>query len=222
MKRYTLLICCLIAGFLFLVACGSKSATDSQTNDSQNKNSSLVTSDNNSDENVQSSVASPEAEETAPSADNSQSLLQVTPPPKEDVQILSGEEENAVTFSDLTGKKGDILTGTLSVVGKVDLCAVDLNLTYDASKLKLTASEDTFPDLIVNADSANGCVRLNLVRVNNIKEAFSICRLTFEVLTDEVVESAVTIDVREMDRIDGDNIVDCPYTVHNGQVSLNR
>ena len=131
------------------------------------------------------------------------------------------QEENAVVFSSLSGAFGDTVQTELTINGKVNVCAADISFVYDKSKLKLVAYEDTLADLVVNTNASDGRIRLNFVRVHNITKPFVIARFSFEVITEEACESTVEVEVNEIDVLNGTDVVDAPFTVYNGTISLN-
>ncbi len=139
--------------------------------------------------------------------------------PIEETDYSAKENVIAVELED--GKIGEQIVGTLSVAGSVDMCAVDAKIFYDTSTLKLKALESDNADVIMHEKSEDGTININFMRIKNVTETFELCSFTFEVITSDTTESKVSVDVKEVVKVDGDDIVDCPYTTVNGTAYLN-
>lgn len=136
-------------------------------------------------------------------------------------RAVENGKENILTVSLSDGKKGEEITGTLSVEGEVDLCAVDLKILFDCTKLKLTKLGSDDADVLMNEKTDDGVINLNYLKIKNVTEPFEMCFFTFEVLTEDPCEGTVSIAVKDMVKVEDDDILDCPYTVRNGTAKLN-
>ncbi len=130
------------------------------------------------------------------------------------------DEKNAVVMSSASGKLGDTVSHSVTVCGDVDFCAVSFDVHYDSSRLKFV-SFDSEHDLVTNFDTTGGVLHMNYVKASNVKEALTLCRLSFEVLTDEACDTDVSVKVKEIVGVDGADISDREYTTHNGVCHLN-
>lgn len=136
-------------------------------------------------------------------------------------RAIENGKENILTVSLSDGKKGEEITGTLSVEGEVNLCAVDLKILFDHTKLRLTKLGSDDADVLINEKTDDGAIKLNYLKIKNVTEPFELCFFTFEVLTEEPCESTVSIEVKEAVKVEDDDILDCPYAVRNGTAKLN-
>ena len=136
-------------------------------------------------------------------------------------RAIENGKENILTVSLSDGKKGEEITGTLSVEGEVNLCAVDLKILFDHTKLRLTKLGSDDADVLINEKTDDGAIKLNYLKIKNVTAPFELCFFTFEVLTEEPCESTVSIEVKDAVKVDGDDILDCPYAVRNGTAGLN-
>lgn len=136
-------------------------------------------------------------------------------------RAVENGKENILTVSLSDGKKGEEITGTLSVEGEVNLCAADLKILFDCTKLKLTKLGSDDADVLMNEKTDDGVINLNYLKIKNVTEPFEMCFFTFEVLTEDPCEGTVSIAVKDMVKVEDDDILDCPYTVRNGTAKLN-
>lgn len=136
-------------------------------------------------------------------------------------RAVENGKENILTVSLSDGKKGEEITGTLSMDGEVDLCAVDLKILFDHTKLRLTKLGSDDADVLMNEKTDDGVINLNYLKIKNVTEPFELCFFAFEVLTEDPCESTISIAVKDMVKVEDDDILDCPCTVRNGTAKLN-
>ena len=176
-----------------------------------------VNSETESEDNTpETPIGNEEKEQGGSDKENEQSVKST-----DNDRAVENGKENILTVSLSDGKKGEEITGTLSVEGEVDLCAVDLKILFDCTKLKLTKLGSDDADVLINEKTDDGAIKLNYLKIKNVTEPFELCFFAFEVLTEESCESTVSIEVKDAVKVDGDDILDSPYAVRNGTVRLN-
>lgn len=130
---------------------------------------------------------------------------------------------NALAVPSVCGNLGDTVTTQVRLCGQSGLCAYDLQITYDKNRLKFAGTENEDDDLIVHCDEESGVIRMNFLRVANLKKSFVFCDLLFEVITAEICD--VPLDVQVVEAValdDSGEIVFCDYTVVDGMAWLNQ
>lgn len=130
------------------------------------------------------------------------------------------EQKNVLAIPAAYGVIGETVTVTLGVYGQVELCAMDLRLTYDPAQLKFLGYEAEGDALILNGEE-RGVIYANYLLVENASEGFDLCTLSFQILTGETCDSVITPQIIEMVAMDGGDIVACDYSVVPGQIHLN-
>lgn len=121
-------------------------------------------------------------------------------------QDLSGVE-NALALLSFYGNGGETVATSLQICGEVELCAFDIKISYDTSRLKYAGCENADDDLLVNCSEEKGQIMINFVRIVNLGENFKFCDLLFEVITSETCESPITIEVVEAVSLDAEGAI---------------
>lgn len=129
--------------------------------------------------------------------------------------------ENVITLDAFRAVGGERVRVPLRVCGEVELCAVDLKITYDADRLEFVGYENADDDLIVNCKE-KGKISVNFVRIVNLEDNFTFCDLLFDVITTLECESILTVEIVEAVCLDGaDSIVFPDSTAADGIACLN-
>lgn len=130
--------------------------------------------------------------------------------------------KNAVAVSSFYGGRGDTVSASLDVCGEVDFCALDLEVTYDTSRLRFVGAASCDKDTIVNSEPEEGKILLNFLQVQNLHDNIELCDLTFEVKTDETCDSAVQLYVKQVVGVGADGEITYPaFSAVDGTAHLN-
>ena len=207
----------LSAAFLITVFGCSEKGQNAETASENLGEYYTVNSETESEDNVSERTPVNEENERVASVGEKNQSAQST----DNAPTVENSKENILTVSLSDGKKGEELVGTLSIDGEVDLCAVDLKILFDSTKLKLTKIGSDDSDVLMNDRADDGGINLNYLKSKNVNEPFELCFFSFEVLTEESCESTVSIEVKDVVKMVGDDILDCPYTVWDGTCKLN-
>lgn len=107
------------------------------------------------------------------------------------------DSKNVITLDSFHGSGGEQVSVPLRACGQVELCAVDLEISYDTERLRYVGFENADDDLLVNCDEERGSIMVNFVRIVNIEDNFKFCDLLFEVITTLECESTLAVEVVE-------------------------
>lgn len=107
------------------------------------------------------------------------------------------DRENVIALDAFRADGGETVRVPLRLCGQVELCAVDLKISYDTERLKYVGCENDDDDLLVNCDADKGVILVNFVRIVNLEENFKFCDLLFEVVTTLECESVLTVEIEE-------------------------
>ena len=133
----------------------------------------------------------------------------------------TGGVDNVIAMDTVCGNGGETVSVPLRVCGDVELCAVDLEISYDADQLKYIGFENADDDLIVNCKE-NGTILVNFVRIVNLEDNFRFCDLLFEVITTLECESVLDIEIVEAVCLDDTGSIVFPaVAVADGAAHLN-
>lgn len=136
-------------------------------------------------------------------------------------QDVSGIE-NAISIPSAYGTVGETITMPLRICGQVDLCAFDLRITYDTSKLKYDGCLNEDDDLIVNCNESTGVIFMNFLRVKNLEGGLDCCDLQFIAKTSEACDTTLQIEVVQAVSLDHDEVVFCHFSTVDGIAHLNK
>lgn len=218
MKTKVKVCVALLTVFLLMnvFGCSEKDQNAESTNEDIGEHDTVNSETESEDHTPEAPIGNAEKEQGGSDKENEQFVKSA-----DNDRAVENGEENILTVSLSDGKKGEEITGTLSMEGEVDLCAVDLKILFDHTKLRLTKLGSDDADVLINEKTDDGAIKLNYLKIKNVTEPFELCFFTFEVLTEETCESTVSIEVKDVVKVDGDDILDCPYAVRNGTAGLN-
>lgn len=108
-----------------------------------------------------------------------------------------GDRKNVIALDAFRANGGETVSIPLRLCGQVELCAVDLKISYDTERLKYVGCENDDDDLIVNCNAEKGVILVNFVRIVNLEENFKFCDLLFEVITTLECESVLTVEIEQ-------------------------
>ena len=131
--------------------------------------------------------------------------------------------QNAIVIPAVYGQGGEQVSVPLRICGQVDLCALDLRVTYDEELLHYAGSTGQDEDLLINCDEENGVLFLNFLRLVNLEEPFDFANLVFDVDTTHACDTALQLEVVEAVALDEDQQIRfCNFSVVDGVAHLNQ
>lgn len=131
--------------------------------------------------------------------------------------------QNAIVIPAVYGQGGEQVSVPLRICGQVDLCALDLRVTYDKELLRYAGSADQDEDLLINCDEENGVLLINFLRLVNLEEQFEFANLVFDVTTTHACDTTLWLDVVEAVALDEEQQIRfCNFSVVDGVAHLNR
>lgn len=131
--------------------------------------------------------------------------------------------QNAIVIPMAYGRAGEQVSIPLRICGQVDLCALDLRVTYDKELLHYAGSTNQDEDLLINCDEENGVLLINFLRLVNLEESFDFTELVFDVITTHECDTALQLDVVEAVALDEEQQIRfCKFSVVDGVARLNR
>lgn len=131
--------------------------------------------------------------------------------------------QNAIVIPAVYGQGGEQVSVPLRICGQVDLCALDLRVSYDKELLHYEGSTNQDEDLLINCDEENGVLFINFLRLVNLEEQFDFASLVFEVTTTHECDTTLLLDVVEAVVLDEEQQIRfCNFSVVDGVVHLNQ
>lgn len=132
------------------------------------------------------------------------------------------DKENAVAIPASYSEAGQEFTAHLRLCGKVELCALDMRVRYDTTRLKYQRSESDMDDLLINCDQKNGVIYINFARISNLTDRTDICGLTFMPLSGTRLDSPLSLEIVEAVSVnERGEIAFCPTYSVDGIAFLN-
>ena len=115
------------------------------------------------------------------------------------------ETDNVIAAPSCYASAGDTTTIPFKLCGKVNLCGMDIAVSFDNHLLEFLEYKNEDDDVIVNYNADTGIIHLNLTSSKNISGEIDLCELCFKVKATEISDSKLTISAKEIVAFDDNN-----------------
>jgi len=131
------------------------------------------------------------------------------------------KDENVVALPTNYGTNGEIINEPLKILGKVNLCAIDVILTYDTDKLEFIKGDNIDKDVVVKNDKKPGLIYVRFVSGSNVTGAIDLSELKFKVKSQDKGVTDIKVLVKEIVKLDKDNkTILAQYNVLDAKIYL--
>jgi hypothetical protein len=130
-------------------------------------------------------------------------------------------DDHVVALPAVYGSKSAALKLPLKILGMVDLCGMDITLSYDTSLLDFAGHEQDDIGVTVDSDTEPGLIYVRFVSAANASGEIDLSVLSFKVKGEEKTDTDIRVFVKDTVRLDGENnIVPAPYNVLDGKLYI--
>jgi len=128
------------------------------------------------------------------------------------------DESNYFTLPVKYTLNKNVIDMPITLCGKVDLCAFDIEIQYDKNSLEFIEITEEDDDIVSNHIADSGIIKLNFMNSKNITGEIDICNMQFKALNNNP-SSEIKIIVKEIVKlVENGEFVNPSYNVHNGKV----
>lgn len=130
----------------------------------------------------------------------------------------TADESNYFTLPVKYTLNENVIDMPITLCGKVDLCAFDIEIQYDKNSLEFIEITEEDDDIVSNHIADSGIIKLNFMNSKNITGEIDICNMQFKALNNNP-SSEIKIIVKEVVKLDENGeFINPSYNVHNGKV----
>lgn len=136
------------------------------------------------------------------------------------VKAVYSDEKNVICVESVKGSVGDTITLLVDIDGVVKTCGFDFTIMYDPALELVSSDADLDLDVVSNANKLENGIILNFSAASDKTKQRDIIELTFKINDTEKAELPISLSVTSIKEVSGNYIVDAPYSVVNGVVTV--
>ena len=140
----------------------------------------------------------------------------------ETVTAVYADSKNVFHIASAQGKPGDMVSVRVCLNGNVELCGLDMNLSYDPSLEIVSVNDEMDMDIVVNAYEPERIIRFNFSSAMNKKRAMDIMELTFRITGTNADAYGVQLSANAVKALVDNRVEDTDYTILNGVVYVHE
>ena len=140
----------------------------------------------------------------------------------ETVTAVYADCKNVFHIASTQGKQGDTVSVLVRLDGNVELCGLDMILTYDPALELVSINDELDMDVVVNSNTQERIVRFNFSSAMNKKRTMDIMELTFRITGTDSDACGVQLSSNTIKTLVDNRVEDTDYTILNGVVYIHE